>query len=100
MNDKLTVALVSCSARKRLEPSLACNLYTGTLFRYARAWVEAHGWPWYILSARYGLVDPLSVLQPYDHRFRGPAPPEWVEAGWEALLERYAEREVAFKVIA
>ncbi len=97
---ELTVALIGCSARKRLEPSLACNLYTGTLFRYARTWVEQHGWRWHILSARYGLLDPLRIIRPYDHRFRGPAPPEWVEAVWGALLERYAGRPVRFKMLA
>ena len=60
----------------------------------------AHDWRWHIPSARHGLVNPYSILQPYDYRLRGPAPPEWVETVWEALLERYAGREVAFEVLA
>ena len=40
-------------------------------------------------------------LQP---RLRGVnstiTPPEWVEAVWEALVERYDGRQVAFKVLA
>jgi hypothetical protein len=46
------------------------------------------------------VIRPLSVRQPYDHCFRGPAPPEWVEAVWTALLERYAGRPVHFKMLA
>lgn len=32
----------------------------------ARSYVEATGWPWYILSAEYGLLDPDTVVRPYE----------------------------------
>ncbi|MGD9101265.1 MAG: hypothetical protein PVF45_12365, partial [Anaerolineae bacterium] len=95
-----TVALVACSARKLTRPALARALYTSVLFRAARTWVEANGWPWHVLSARHGLVDPDQVLAPYDACFQQSAPSGWVEAVWTSLLERYAGRRVHFKLLA
>ena len=35
-------------------------------FRKARAFVEASGMPWFILSAEYGLLDPEVQVEPYE----------------------------------
>ena len=68
--------LISCGARKLPHPAPARDLYTGSLFRAARAYAEASGIPWAILSARHGLVMPSTVIEPYDCRLsqRGGAP--------------------------
>ena len=95
-----TVALVGCSARKLGRPAPARDLYTGVLFQYARTWVTGNGWPWHVLSAEHGLVDPDRVLEPYDTRFRQSAPSEWVDEVWQSLLERYDGRPVHFKLLA
>src|SRR5690606_4368286 len=44
----------------------ARDLYTSALFRKARAYAERNADAWYILSAKYGLVDPNRVIEPYD----------------------------------
>ncbi len=95
-----TVALVGCSARKLERPAPARGLYTGVLFQYARTWVTGNGWPWHVLSAEHGLVDPDQVLEPYDTRFRQSAPSEWVDEVWQSLLERYDGLTVHFKLLA
>ena len=41
-------------------------LYRSPWFGFARAWVEREAAPWYILSARYGLVHPDTEIAPYD----------------------------------
>jgi len=60
------MVLMSCGAAKRTCRSPARDLYTGSLFRahakIARRWRA----PVRILSAKYGLVDAFSKLDPYD----------------------------------
>src|SRR6266508_6085183 len=58
--------LVSCVSEKRSAPSAARDLYVSSLFRKARAFVEAQHAPWFILSAEHGLVHPDTVIAPYD----------------------------------
>ena len=60
------LCLVSCVAKKLPRSAPAKDLYTSDLFRKMRALVEAQGWPWFILSAKYGLVDPEQVIEPYE----------------------------------
>ena len=62
----MAVYLVSCVSQKRVTPSPAKDLYTSPLFRKARAYVERTGLPWFVLSAKYGLVHPDDVIAPYD----------------------------------
>lgn len=58
--------LVACSKRKAKEPCAAKDLYQGTLFKASRAYAEAHGGHWRILSAQHGVVHPDTVIAPYD----------------------------------
>ena len=61
--------LVSCTNAKRDHEAPARMLYDeSTYFRKMRAWAESRGAPWYILSAKHGLVDPDTPLAPYDER--------------------------------
>jgi hypothetical protein len=61
-----TIYLVSCVAKKRVTPAPAKDLYESEWFRRARAYVEATGCPWFILSAKHGLVAPSEVIAPYE----------------------------------
>ena len=58
--------LVSCVGAKSAAPSKAKDLYVSDWFRKARRYIECSGSPWFILSAEYGLVDPESVISPYE----------------------------------
>ena len=60
------LCLVSCVAKKLSRSVPAKDLYTSDLFRKMRTLVEIQGWPWFILSAKYGLVDPEQVIAPYE----------------------------------
>jgi hypothetical protein len=62
------VILVGCTKAKRTERSAARDLYDASdLFRRRRAYAEATGLPWGILSALAGAVSPTTVLDPYDY---------------------------------
>src|SRR5690606_13413659 len=60
-NEPRTIALVSCVSSKEPHAAPARDLYTSALFRKARAYAERNADAWYILSAKYGLVDPNRV---------------------------------------
>jgi hypothetical protein len=57
---------VSCVRRKLPHAAPARDLYISNWFRLARAYVEAHGGQWLILSAEHGLLRPDDVVAPYD----------------------------------
>jgi len=60
------VMLVGCVKKKRETARPAKDLYCSALWAKRRAYVEASGVRWFILSAEHGLVDPDTLLQPYD----------------------------------
>ena len=61
-----TLYLVSCVGKKRLTRAPARCLYTSGWFQKARTYVETTGRPWFILSAKHGLLDPETVIRPYN----------------------------------
>lgn len=63
-----TVALISCGARKGAGPAPARELYTSTLFRKSRAFAEAYGDSWYVISALHGLLSPDQTVSPYNFK--------------------------------
>ena len=62
----MSLYLISCVGKKLSVPAPAADLYTSPWFRKARLYVAKSGEPWLILSAKYGLVHPDKVIEPYD----------------------------------
>ena len=60
------LCLVSCVSKKQDRPSPAKELYVSDWFMKARALVEAQDWPWFILSAQYGLLHPDKEIAHYE----------------------------------
>ena len=60
------IALVACVYRKNSRPMPARDLYSSDWFQKASAYAVRMADEWYILSARYGLVAPDTVIAPYD----------------------------------
>jgi hypothetical protein len=58
--------LVACVKQKLADPAPARDLYTSDLFRKEREYAERAGVPWFILSAKHGLVSPDQELEPYE----------------------------------
>lgn len=92
--------IVGCGKTKAPTPCPARELYTGCLFRAARAHAETSGRPWLILSALWGLIEPDRVLEPYDCRLTGPYWTWWdlrlrvwdqlEQLGWKGAIEVHA----------
>jgi len=60
------VVLVACSDAKAPTARRARELFTGAAFVKARAYALSGGRPWYVLSAKWGLLGPDEVVAPYD----------------------------------
>lgn len=59
--------LIQCTKTKRDEPAKAKNLYDQSdYFCKMRAYAEATGEMWCILSAKHGLVEPDEIIEPYN----------------------------------
>lgn len=61
-----SVAVISCGRRKNNFRTQAKNLYTGNLFIAARKFCECNYSDWIILSAKYGVLFPEQMVEPYD----------------------------------
>jgi hypothetical protein len=87
------VFLVSCVSKKRSAASPAKELYLSDWFIKARHAVEATGRPWFILSAKYGLVDPATVIETYDTTLKTMGVAErrvWADRVYLEIKERFA----------
>jgi cytoplasmic iron level regulating protein YaaA (DUF328/UPF0246 family) len=65
MQQDRPIILVACCGPKLSQPSPAADLYVSSLFRKSRKYAERLG-RWFILSALHGLLDPATVIGPYD----------------------------------
>jgi hypothetical protein len=61
----VSVILVGGGKIQLSEPAAARDLYVSPLFARRRARAEAIGAPWFVVSGRWGLLDPGDVLAPY-----------------------------------
>ncbi len=61
-----TQLLISCSKTKGGYRAPAGELYTSALFLKSRRLAEAFGLPYSILSAKHGLLQPETIIDPYD----------------------------------
>jgi hypothetical protein len=66
----MDIALVGCGSKKRLPPEseklvTAKELYTSSYFNLKQDVAEEYDL-WFILSAKYGLVNPEQMIKPYD----------------------------------
>ncbi len=60
------IILIGCGKTKRAHAAKAKELYTGNLFAARRAYAEASGQPWFIISALHAAISPEQVIEPYD----------------------------------
>lgn len=60
------IYLVSCTSMKSENVSVAGELYISDWFQKAKAYVQALGVEWLVLSAEHGLIHPDQIIFPYD----------------------------------
>ncbi|HET6311145.1 MAG TPA: hypothetical protein VFH00_09110 [Candidatus Nitrosotalea sp.] len=98
------IGLVGCVKSKLDKPISARDLYTSPLFRGRRKYVERTCDRWFVLSAKHGLVDPDTVLEPYDQTLKNSGRAERRRWGAEVLyalkLELGAFSSTVFEIHA
>jgi len=62
----MIIALLSCGKTKAKTAVPAKHMYLGTLFSLQYQYALQHADMIYILSAKYGLLDPETIIEPYD----------------------------------
>ena len=87
------LCLVSCVKTKLPDRAPARELYVSPWFRKARAVIEAAEWPWYILSAKYGMVDPDAFIEPYEKTLNAMRKHERIE--WSRRVMRALDPHLA-----
>jgi hypothetical protein len=60
------VVLIGCVRTKHAAACPAAELFASPLFEGRRRYADGRGRPWYILSAKFGLLAPGDVIGPYD----------------------------------
>ncbi len=83
-----SVGLISCVSQKRACATEARELYDSPLFVKARRYVESRCDTWYILSAKYGLLHPTQVVDPYEETLSSKnrvAREQWAKRVWTDL---------------
>jgi hypothetical protein len=85
-----TVILVGCVKTKADGPHPARDLYTSELFRRRRDYAEAAGVPWYVLSAKHGLLGPDELIEPYDVALKAQ-PSQYQRAWGEWVVARLSQ---------
>ena len=80
--------LIGCGKAKRSEACEAQDLYVGSLFKARRAYAEASGHRWMILSAKHDVMNPSMVIEPYNQTMKDLSP----------RLRRWWAKEVAWQL--
>jgi hypothetical protein len=69
----VSVILVGGGGAQLSEHAVVRDLYVSPLFARRRARAEASGVPWFVVSGRWGLLDPGDVLAPYPFSLAEPS---------------------------
>ena len=88
-----TVVLVSCVKKKLNQSAKAKDLYQSTLFRAQRTFAEKFGDDWYILSAKHGLLDPESVIEPYEQTLKSVGASRRLEWSFNVYAQLQAQTD-------
>lgn len=87
----MKIGLVSCVKQKRSVPAPAKELYVSPLFKKSRQWAERNCDKWYVLSAKYGLVCPNQVIEPYEltlKSFGAERRRQWAQDVFEVMKQK------------
>ena len=85
------IGLISCVSKKRPSAAEAKDLYYSALFAKSRKFIEQRCDSWFILSAKYGLVEPADVIEPYEETLNKKSlrkRVEWADRVWTVLRQR------------
>lgn len=85
------IGLVGCVKKKRKARSKARDLYISDLFIKTRRYSERHYDRWFILSAKYHLVEPETYIESYDETLNEKTKTErleWAETVFRQVRDK------------
>lgn len=91
------VGVVACGKAKQPNPAPARELYTSGLFEISARFVQAYTDEWFILSALHGVLEPGTVIAPYERslaRMTPEARRNWRRKVAEQIASRYGAETV------
>ena len=97
------VVLLGCVKSKAATLQPARALYTSPLWHRRLSYAERAGLPWFVLSAKHGVVDPDDVISPYDVSLRAATSAyraAWGEFVAQQLATRFSLRGLVVEVHA
>lgn len=86
------ILLINCSVLKSGKTGPAREVYTGPLVQLGIRFAEMKGWRPLILSGRYGIITPETIVESYDHKLKKPYAGPWPaeEGFWLGSFEYFA----------
>ncbi|MBD2505100.1 DUF6884 domain-containing protein [Anabaena azotica] len=84
------ITLVSCVGQKLNQPSQARFIYQSPWFTKCKNYVESQNYNWFILSAKYGLIKPQQVIEPYEESLNSAPAQErqqWSKQVFASIVE-------------
>lgn len=81
-----TIALVSCVMLKQEKSAPAEELYISPWFVKAKSYAKIISDRWFILSSRHGLLEPQTMIEPYDSTLYKTRKPE--RSAWAASVAK------------
>jgi hypothetical protein len=89
------IVLISCVNKKLQQASKAKDLYISPLFRYNYRYAESlNPDKIFILSAKYGLVDPEDIIEPYNETLNNKSKKEIKEWAIKVLNDFKGKADV------
>jgi hypothetical protein len=82
----MQIGIIACCSKKAPSATLAQDLYQSTLFKKSREYVENNTQNWLIVSAKYGLIFPGQVIEPYDQTLNKMSKDE--RTAWKNIVVR------------
>lgn len=85
------ICLVACAKTKRKKQGRAEDIYVSPLFDKYRQFAREHCRTWYILSAKYGLLQPDRTVEPYDETLKSMSEAQrkqWAASVFQDLRSR------------
>ena len=74
------ILILGCSVLKTSEPGPARIVYAGRIVRLGVDYAKLMGYECLILSGKYGLITPDTIIEPYDMRLTKPYDGPWPQA--------------------
>jgi hypothetical protein len=87
MDERTDAIVLGCVKRKRSGSHPARDLYDSPLWRRRRDYAEESGLPWFIFSAKHGLLVPDQIIENYDRRLEQLPPAGRAAMGQAAAAE-------------